>query len=216
MLTSRSTPCAARSATGSRGYSRRGQNVGSFHASSHTVTSQAMSLEDQRGDACARLEVAVFVEHVVRRQQRLAVPAHHLAAMAQHGGVEQRLAARRRRWARRSRRRCRAGRWTEPRRDRAGRDWPRRTRTAQQIARRVPRRRQFGQQQQIGAVRGGPGGSGRHLAVVLVEGPDGEIQLSERDAHRVNCLRCQCFGCFGCFGARCVVRRVLRVPRCAV
>ena len=56
---------------------------------------QAMALEHQRSDVLSGLEVAVFVEDVVRGQQRLAVAAHNFTAVTQDRRVEERLAARR-------------------------------------------------------------------------------------------------------------------------
>ena len=81
------------SATGSLGYRRRGQNSGSFQASSHTVTPSRMPLNVSGTTVVPGFEIPVLVKDVVRRQQRLAMPADDLSPVAQHGGVEERLAA---------------------------------------------------------------------------------------------------------------------------
>ena len=183
MLTNRSTPAAARSTTGSRGYSRRGQKPASFQTSSQTVTPRRTPLNDDRRRFGARLEVAVLVEDVVGRQQRLPVPRDHAAVVTEDGRVEQGLALGRLVGLRA------ADQDPEVAIGQRGDAIAQRqvgvheAPVVQQVSRRVPGCRELRQNQQVGAgpscARGGIG----NLLEVPVEGPDREVQLGEGESH---------------------------------
>src|SRR5690606_8384009 len=141
------------------------------------------ALEDDRLDGGGRLEVAVLVEDVVGRQQRLRAARHDPPATAERRGVVQALTRRARvavDEARQDRRpvgteRRQAIELLEVQVDEAL--------VPQQVARRIAGRRQLGEDDEVGAVRARVLDGGRHLREVVVEGPDGEVQLSQQEAH---------------------------------
>ena len=155
--------------------------VPDFLADRHTETH---ALErHRRSSARAGLEVAVFVEDVVRRQQRLRVARDDAALVAENGSVEERLAAARgvaldapdENPQRVIRERCDAIALREVGVDEAA--------VIQQVARRVARRGQLRENQQVGARLAGAACRVGDLEEVGLERADREIQLGEGEAH---------------------------------
>ena len=145
---------------------------------------QGSPAERDGRDLGGRIEVAPLVEHVVRRQERLADDVRHPTAVDQRGAVVEpvpvgRLAPlgephQRRGRPAGARRRQRVERGTR-RLDEGG--------TLEQILGRISAERQLGEDGQRGAPRLGRGQGLQHQTSVPVEVADGGIDLSERDLH---------------------------------
>ncbi len=132
----------------------------------------------------ARLEVAVLVEHVVRRQERLRHLIHDAAALDHDGVVVQPLAVRR----------GVLHRCADDERDVGGclRDEVvqrvlhvlQKRRSVQEVHRRVARHAQLGENSDAGAVARGAVGAAEDAGAVAREVPDGGVDLAESDFHR--------------------------------
>ena len=136
-----------------------------------------------------RLEVAILVEDVVGRKQRLAEPLVHRSAVEQHGAVEERppfVGSIRLRQADEHRRhRSHVGGELAGRAPaRVDESW-----AEQQIARQVADERELRRHGEIGAEPPGLGERVDNQSRVARQIADGRIDLQKRDLHRRNVTR---------------------------